>query len=300
LFFWGSIVAKYRDADSPWKQILRGYLPDAMDFFFPGISELIDWRYPPVFLDKELEQLNPEDKIGKRYADHLVEVRFKGGESKILLLHIEIQASKDKNFEKRMLIYAIRIYSRFEQFPASLAILCDSNTDWRPDEWCLPSPAGGIDFRFKAVKLMDYEEQWECLESSQNPFAVVVMAHLKAEELKRKTKERKNWKFLLVRGLYEKGYNGEQVRDLYRFIDWIMVLPEKLDDTFWNELQAFEQEKKMTFITSVERIGMRKGREKERQKIVLSMLKKGVSAEDIAEFIELSIEQVKKIQSEAK
>jgi hypothetical protein len=211
------------------------------------------------------------------------------------LLHIEIQASKDKNCEERMLVYAIRIYFRFQQYPSSLAILCDSNTDWRPREWCLSAPGGGLDFRFTAVKLMDYEEQWEWLESSQNPFAVVVMAHLKAEELKRKAKERKNWKFLLVRGLYEKGYNGDQVRDLYRFIDWIMILPEKLGDTFWNELKAFEQERNMTFVTSVEKIGIKKGREEERQKIVLSMLKKGVSVEDIAEFTELSIEQVKEI-----
>jgi SOS response regulatory protein OraA/RecX len=289
-----------RDADSPWKQILRGYLPDAMDFFFPGINELIDWRIQPIFLDKELEKLNPEDKIGKRYADKLVEVRFKGGESKILLLHIEIQASKDKNFEKRMLIYAIRIYGRFEQLPASLAILCDSNTDWRPNEWHLPALTGGIDFRFRAVKLMDYGEQWGWLESSQNPFAVVVMAHLKAEELKRKAKDRKNWKFLLVQGLYEKGYNSDKVRDLFRFIDWIMVLPENLDNTFWDELKAFEQEKKMTFITSVERIGIKKGKQETEKRIVLSMLKKGFSIEDIAEITELSIEQIKEIQSQQK
>jgi hypothetical protein len=296
LFFWGSIVAKYRDADSPWKQILRGYLPDAMDFFFPGVSELIDWRYLPVFLDKELEQLNPDDKIGKRYADQLVEVRFKGGELKILLLHIEIQASKDKNFEERMLIYAIRIYSRFKQLPASLAILCDSNTDWQPNEWCLTSPSSSLEFRFTSVKLMDYEQQWNWLEFSQNPFAVVVMAHLKAEELKKKAKERKNWKSLLVRGLYEKGYNGDQVRDLYRFIDWIMVLPEKLGDTFWNELQAFEQEKNMTFITSVEKIGFKRAQEE----MALKLLQRGMSLEEVASITELSIKEVNVIQSRQK
>jgi predicted transposase/invertase (TIGR01784 family) len=56
----------------------------------------------------------------------------------------------------------------------------------------------------------------------------------------------------------------------------------------------------MTFITTGERIGMRKGREEARQKIVLSMLKKGMSVEDIAEFTELSIEQIKKIQPQQK
>jgi hypothetical protein len=293
-------MVKRRDADSPWKQILRVYLPDAIDFFFPEVSKLINWRIPPVFLDKELEQLNPDDKIGKRYADQLVEVRLKGGGSVILLLHIEIQASKDKNFEERMLVYAIRIYSRFKQLPCSLAILCDSNDLWRPNEWCLTSPSSRLDFRFTSVKLMDYEEQWAWLESSQNPFAVVVMAHLKAEELKGNAKERKIWKFLLVQSLYEKGYNGDQVRDLFRFLDWIMVLPEKLGNAFWNELKAFEQEKNMTFITSVEKIGIKAGKETGRQeteeRIVLSMLSNNVPLEDIAKFTELSINQVKEIQ----
>jgi predicted transposase YdaD len=54
----------------------------------------------------------------------------------------------------------------------------------------------------------------------------------------------------------------------------------------------------MTFITSVERIGMKKGREEERQKIVLSMLSKGFSLEDTALATNLSIEQIKKIQSQ--
>jgi DNA-binding NarL/FixJ family response regulator len=94
------------------------------------------------------------------------------------------------------------------------------------------------------------------------------------------------------------GYNGDQVRDIYRFVDWIMVLPEKLGDTLWNGLKAFEQEKNMTFITSGERIGMRKGKQEAEKRIVLSMLKKGVSVEDIAEFTKLSIEQIKKIQSQ--
>jgi hypothetical protein len=293
-------MAKRKDADSPWKQILRGYLPDAIDFFFPDISRLINWQIPPIFLYKELEQLNPDDEIGKRYADQLVEVRFNSGEAAILLLHIEVQASKDKNFEERMLIYAIRIYSRFKQLPCSLAVLCDFNESWRPSEYCLTSPGSRIDFSFTTTKLMDYQEQWQWMESSQNPFAVVTMAHLKAEELKSKALERKDWKFLLVQGLYEKGYNGDQVRDLFRFVDWIMVLPEKLENSFWLDLQAYEQEKNMTYVTSVEKIGIKKGREEERHDIALKMLKKGMSVEDIAEITELSIEQVKEIQSQQK
>ncbi len=53
----------------------------------------------------------------------------------------------------------------------------------------------------------------------------------------------------------------------------------------------------MTFITTGERIGIRKGRE-ELQKIVMSMLSKGFSLEDTALATDLSIEQISKIQSQ--
>jgi hypothetical protein len=67
----------------------------------------------------------------------------------------------------------------------------------------------------------------------------------------------------------------------------MMVLPEKLGGIFWNELKAFEQEKNMTFITSVEKIGSKIGKLETEGKIVLSMLNKDISVEDIAEITEL-------------
>lgn len=56
-------------------------------------------------------------------------------------------------------------------------------------------------FEFPVVKLLDYRERWAELEESQNPFATVVMAHLKAQETRHADEERKAWKFNLVRRL---------------------------------------------------------------------------------------------------
>jgi hypothetical protein len=295
-------VAKRKDADSPWKQILRGYLPEAIDFFFPEINKLIDWQSPPVFLDKEFEQLTPNAEIGKRYADQLVEVKLKRGKSLMLLLHIEIQASKEKNFQERMLVYALRIYDRFQQFPSSLAILCDANADWRPSEHLLIAPGARLEFYFTGLKLLDYLERWAELEASLNPFAVVVMAHLKAQELKAQASERKNWKFLLVRGLYEKSYNRDQIMDLFKFIDWILVLPEALSNSFWNDLKTYEEEKKMTYITSVEKIGFKRGqqegRQETQQEIALTMLAEQIPVETIARLTKLSIAEVERIAND--
>ncbi|WP_373528138.1 hypothetical protein [Nostoc sp.] len=38
-----------------------------------------------------------------------------------------------------------------------------------------------------------------------------------------------------------------------------MKLPEKLENSFWQEVTQYEEEKKMPYITSVERRGMRGG-----------------------------------------
>lgn len=214
-------MTDYRDAELPWKQIFRGYLSDAMDFFFPEISKLIDWRSPPVFLDKELEQLDPNDEYGERDAVQLVKLKLKKGKSMILLFHVAIEARKDKSFEEMVMAHALRAYDRFEQFPSSLAVLCDFDSLWRPSEYSSEVVGTRLAFRFTSFKLVDYRERWEELESSSNLFSVVVMAYLKAEELKDDPQEMKNWKLLLVQGLHEKGYKEEQIKDLIKFVDGI-------------------------------------------------------------------------------
>jgi flagellar biosynthesis/type III secretory pathway protein FliH len=182
-----------------------------------------------------------------------------------------------------------------------------TNCCGRPQEHLLVTPGSRLTFEFKAIKLLDYREQWAALETSDNPFATVVMAHLKAQETQTKASERKNWKFQLVRELYEKGYNRSQVLDLFRFIDWIIVLPEGLSNSFWNDLKSYEQEKKMTYITSVEKIGFQRGQQEGRkegrkeglkegeQKIVLKMLEKGMSVQEIATITDLLIAEVENL-----
>ena len=149
----------------------------------------------------------PDAEIGKRFADQLVKVQFEKGKELILLIHLEIQAVPEKSFPERMFIYAIRIFKLFHQLPVSLAILCDAKRDWRPRTYSLTTPGSALQFDFTAVKLLDYETQWTQLEQSRNPFAVVVMSHLKTRETQNSAIDRKTWKVRLVRRLYELGFS---------------------------------------------------------------------------------------------
>jgi Domain of unknown function (DUF4351) len=158
-----------------------------------------------------------------------------------------------------MFIYAVRIFEYFHQPPLSLAILCDGRKDWRRSQYSFSTVASSLQFNFTSVKLLDYQAQWAQLEQSQNSFAVVVMAHLKTQETKRNADDRKAWKFALVRRLYERGYSRSYVLNLFKYIDWIMILPEALKRSFWEELRTYEEERRMPYITSVEQIGIEKG-----------------------------------------
>jgi Domain of unknown function (DUF4351) len=150
------------------------------------------------------------------------------------------------------------------------------------------TPGSALRFDFTSVKLLDYQSQWTHLEQSNNPFAIVVMAHLKTQETTRATQKRKNWKFILVKRLYEEGYSRSDVLNLFKFIDWLMILPEGLKQTFWQELRAYEEERQMPYITSIEQIGydrglkageekgLEKGLEKGQRSLILKLLPRKV------------------------
>jgi hypothetical protein len=80
----------------------------------------------------------------------------------------------------------------------------------------------------------------------------------------------------LVKSLFERGLTAEDIRQLFRLIDWMLELPNELEHEFKAELHRFEEEKQMPYITSVERIAREEGFEKGREKGEIIGLQKGI------------------------
>ena len=99
----------YADYDSPWKDMLERYFEEFLAFFFPQVHAGIDWEKDPEFLDKELQQVVRDAKLGRRLVDKLVKVYRKGPASDSqeiwVFIHVEVQGFYEKAFEKRMYIY---------------------------------------------------------------------------------------------------------------------------------------------------------------------------------------------------
>ena len=68
------------DHDSPWKEALEKYFRPFLALCRPQIESEIDWARPVEFLDKELQKLVRQAKVGRRYVDKLVKVWKRTGE----------------------------------------------------------------------------------------------------------------------------------------------------------------------------------------------------------------------------
>jgi predicted transposase YdaD len=55
------------------------------------------------------------------------------------------------------------------------------------------------------------------------------------------------------------------VLELYRLIDWLLVLPADLTIEFRRQLREYEEEKRMPYVTSIERLGREEGRREGRR-----------------------------------
>ena len=132
----------------------------------------------------------------------------------------------------------------------------DEKKKWRPRKHSYSRWGCKLTLKFPIVKLLDYDKNWELLAENNNPFAVVIMAYLKSKETRKNPLVRLESKLTLVRLLYERGYSREMVIQLFRLIDWMMILPEELKREFQTEVYNYEEEKKMPYITSIEEIGM--------------------------------------------
>ena len=264
------------DYDGAWKEALEHYLSEFMAFFFPEAHTAIDWERGYEFLDKELQQVTQDADLGRRRVDKLVQVWRQDGAPAWVLVHVEVQSQQETGFAERMYVYNYRLFDRYHRLVASLAVLGDESATWRPNRFGYDLWGCTVAFQFPVVKLIDYRAQWSTLEASDNPFATIVMVHLKAQETRGDDGARQRWKLSLTRRLYEQGYGREDVLRLFRFIDWVMQLPEELEEIYWQEVRAYEEVEEMPYITSVERIGIKKGMQQGMQQGLLAGIELGL------------------------
>lgn len=278
-------VVSSDDHDSPWKEALEIFFQQAIELLAPDLYAVIDWSVAPRFLDKELQTIGIPDGFhgeGRLHADKLVQVRHRHGAEAWILVHVEVQGGDAgpraiSRITHRMYRYRMRIGDRHEGLssragqasPAlfSLCILVASRSGPDDLEYRCEFLGQGVRFSFPVVHLARWLRRWDELESlaRTNPFAVVIMAQLRALQYRDWTR-RVEPAVSLVRMLYGYGYDRDRIQPLLRLIEWMLRLPEDLEPVYLAAVGHLEQERKMSYVTIAERLGMKRGLEKGMEK----------------------------------
>src|SRR5260370_5012625 len=156
-----------------------------------------------------------DGEMGKRLGEKVLKVWLKNGEEAWVLVHIEMQNQPEGELAERMYVYNYRIYDRYRRKVASLAVLGDEQANWRPAEFSYDLWGCQAGLRFRTVKLLDYVDREAALESDPNPFALVILPHLKTLQTRNDPPARRMWKVPPTQGLSERGLDGPRARRFF-------------------------------------------------------------------------------------
>jgi hypothetical protein len=252
-----------RDQDSPWKTLITLFFPQLIQLIHPELYALIDWQRGYQFLDSELRKIAPRSRTGRQTVDKLVQVYLRDGGEYWILIHIEAQSHPDPDFEARMFTYYATLWILYRRPIVSIAILADNDPNWRPSTFTQSLGGCRVEFNFYTVKLLDMDEAQ--LLNNPNPCALILAAFRRA--MRANTAEfMLASRIELVRLALDRGYTEEQVENLIRLLEWVMVLPEVLEERYEQFLEEVKREQNTPYLSVLERKALREGWEQGVQK----------------------------------
>jgi hypothetical protein len=282
------------DFDGAWKEALERYLEPFLALCFPQAHGDIDWTTPPQFLDTELQQVAPDEPQGRQHVDKLVRIFRRGGDDAWVLVHVEVQSQRDRDFAQRMFRYHARLYDRYQRQVVSLAVLGDEEANWQPDRFHYGLWGCELALTFPVVKLLAFDAT--ALRDEPNIFAMVILLHRDAQDTRHDPQERMRRKVAHYRRVLQRGHQVDDVRALLRLMDRLLRLGSPLGQQARDAMKRVEEEFAVSYITSFEEIGIEQGRHQELARSILRTLRVrfGVeSADSVAPRLEpLSLTQL--------
>ncbi len=282
--------------DELWKNVIENLFRNFLFLFLPELGAMVNFSRGYDFLDKELQKIDVPLRKGKKFVDKLVKVHLENGQEKWILLHIEVQGQSAVDFNERMFIYFYRIFDKYKKKIVCLGIItypAKGTFEYRYEFFNTR-----IVYQYNIAKIEEMKEE-ELLKSS-NPFALVCLAVKYGNAAKDDKELRFKFKRKLIRLMYEKGNSREEILALFEFIDGALELhDEVLGMKIMEEIEKIEEKETMPYVTSIERLGIKKGMEKGMEKgeligdIRVAQLMKGLPMSDKKELEELSMDDLK-------
>ncbi|MFA5632441.1 MAG: hypothetical protein WC997_13080 [Porticoccaceae bacterium] len=143
----------------------------------------------------------------------------------------------------------------------SLAVLADTEPGYRPNGFKEEVAGSGVHFRFRTVKLLDFEPGLDELLAGDNPFALLVAAQLTAKRVK-DGKGRVDSLIGFYRLAIKQQLERELIERLQVFLEWLVALPPEIEGYYTEQVDQLKEEKAMPYVSILERRAIEKGMEK--------------------------------------
>lgn len=307
-------ILYYETCRYPLEQTLpEGILEDLFDdflrFFFDNADEIFDMNRPFEFLDKELEQIFPtnQDDFYPKYVDKLVKVFTKEGTEEWILVHVEVQGSRDKDFGKRMFTYYYRILDKYDKEITAIAIFTDTNKKFKPRLYERKFLRTNLLFEFNTYKILEQDPQK--LAESDNPFALVILTAFTAiKKGKVSQNELFDLKIDLAKLMLSRNIHKDKIRGMMNFLKlYVRFGNDENLSKFDEVIDEITNKPKKTmgiveFVIDREKRVARKEASQEKDTLfVKNLLKKlTLSDEQIVDIAGVSLEFVQKMRKKLK
>jgi len=258
----GADRAEPTDYDGAWKELHALFWREMLELLDPELYGLLLPGGVPISRTTELRQLGPRSLRGPDHCDELQEVRLAEAPAEPVLLHTELQAQYQpgRTFPERMARYARLIEVHFDSRVIGLAILTDPNRRWRPDRSIWQLAGCRSEWRYRVVKVQDWEPRRAELEESANPVAAFVLAHLEAQRTHGKEAAREAARWERTLHVYQGGWEPEVGRNLLRLVNWILPLSLAGEERFAERLRRFEEGQSVPYVMPIVQFAREEGR----------------------------------------
>ncbi len=290
-----------RKNDLLWKGMIEEVFDDLLRFIFPGADDVFDMQRGFEFLDKELNEMYPEPgkNSDTRFVDKLVKVFRLDGHEEWLLVHIEVQGHTDKQFPERMFRYYYRIFDRYQQPITAIAIFTGPNGSGMPDRYSYHFLGTSLSYRYNTFCITDPAD--EALASSENPFALVVLAAKKALLAGRIPEQALLEQKLLVARLLlaKEKYTRQKINMILVFLrNYILFEDQQTNSIFDEQIDQITGKKNnMGLIEQIAEMRVQEAEESNHRKFVTYLLLNTThSLEEIASIVNVSVSFVEEVK----
>ena len=241
------------DHDKLYKELITNFFKEFMEGFFPEASSYIDYNHLEFIQQETLDIKLKEKKV----IDILVKTKLRG-EDGYILIHVEPQAQKQSDFNRRMFRYFCNLYLKHDVKILPVAVLAHDIKKEEPDNYSIELPFHHIlDFNFLQLHLK--RKNWREYLREENPAVAALLCKMDYSE-----EERKQVKKEFLRMILKLELDEAKAELLTTFMDtYIKLSPEEeteLKKDLEKELPEKEVEKLEKLMTTWERKGREEGK----------------------------------------